>query len=94
MADDNDNDNDAAVAERVPVAGPITCSKLDGRVGDKGTKTGVRAWQGISLSGCAGKHSNCVFGYVNYSPQGVQVSTATEGTKGKLLVLKDRQKVG
>jgi hypothetical protein len=31
VADDDDNDNDAAaVAEQVPVAGPITCSKLDG----------------------------------------------------------------
>jgi len=80
VADDDDDDDDAAaVAERVPVAGPITCSKLGGRVGDEGMKTGARAWQGIS--GCAGKHSNCVFGYVNYSPQGVRVSTATEGTK-------------
>ena len=33
-----------------------------------------------------------MFGYVNYSPQGVWVSTATEGTKGKLLVLKDGTK--
>ena len=38
VADDDDNDNDAAaVAEWVPAAGPITCSKLDGRVEDKGT---------------------------------------------------------
>jgi hypothetical protein len=33
-----------------------TCSKLDGRVGDEGTKTGARAWQGISDG--AGKHDN------------------------------------
>jgi hypothetical protein len=31
MADDDDDDDDAAaVAEQVLVAGPITCSKLDG----------------------------------------------------------------
>jgi hypothetical protein len=93
MADDDDDDDDdddtAAVTEWVPVAEPITCSKVDGQVGDKGTKIGMHAWQGISgvQVSTATSIQEC-----RLLTSDVRVSTATEKTKGKLLVLKDRQK--
>jgi hypothetical protein len=70
--------------------GGYVCSKLGGRVEDKGTRMRVRVRQGISgvRVSIATSIQEC-----RLLTSGVWVSTATEGTKGKLLVLKDRQKL-